>query len=133
MGELFWESANISAIINKEGEISNFIKVSKDITEQKQAEKIIKESEERYRSLVTNLPVGVFRSTPEGKVLSVNPAMVEIYGYDSVEELLNVPAQQFYKEKSAHQGMINKLDVKGFLLGFETLENKKDGSCRIVS
>ena len=96
--------------------------------DRKSKEELLKESEERYRSLVTNLPVGVFRSTIEGKVLSVNPAMLEIYGYNSEEEILNVPAQNYYSDKNARKEMLDTLDKYGVILEHETLENKKDGS-----
>ena len=104
-----------------------------DITNRKDADEALKKSEEKYRSLVTNLPVGIFRSTLEGKVLSVNPAMVHIYGYDSVEELLTVPAHEYYTENSPREKMLSMLKKEGQLLNYETLENKKDGSLIWVS
>ena len=96
--------------------------------DRKTKEERIKESEERYRSLVNNLPVGVFRSTVEGKVLSVNPEMLKIYGYSTQEELLSVPAQNYYSNKEARKIMLDTLDKYGVILEHETLENKKDGS-----
>jgi len=104
-----------------------------DTTDSNEADEALKKSEEKFRSLVTNLPVGIFRSTLEGKVLSVNPAMVHIYGYDSEEELLNVPAHKYYTEKSPREKMLSILIKKGKLLNYETLENKKDGSLIWVS
>jgi len=91
------------------------------------------ESEERYRSLVTSLPVGIFRSTLEGKVLSANPAMIKLYGYDSFEELTNVPAEAFYSDENPRKKMLNDLKKEGHLLDYETLEKKKDGSLIWVS
>ena len=105
--------------------VSYQISISLD---RKTKEERIKESEERYRSLVTNLPVGVFRSTVEGKVLSVNPEMLKIYGYSTQEELLSVPAQNYYSNKEARKIMLDTLDKYGVILEHETLENKKDGS-----
>ena len=99
-----------------------------DISKRKKAENLRIKSEERYRSLVNNLPVGVFRSTPQGIVLSANPAMAEIYGYDSVDELLKVPAKDYYTENNAREYMLSKLEKQACLLGHETQEWKKDGS-----
>ncbi len=104
-----------------------------DITERRKAEVALRESEKRYRSLVINLPVGIFRSIPQGKVLSANPVMAEIYGYDSVDELLKVPAEDYYATNSAREKMLTELEKQDFLLGYETLEKRKDGSLIWVS
>ncbi len=104
-----------------------------DVTEHKKRETKLKESEKRYRSLVTNLPVGIFRSTPQGKIVSANPAMAKIYGYDSEGEVVEVSAVDFYSQYVDRKKMLDELEKKDFLLGYETLEKKKDGSFIWVS
>jgi len=103
------------------------------ITERKQAEEDLRESEERYRSLVTNLPVGIFRSTLQGEMISVNTAMVEIYGYESVEELLSIPAEDYYTLRDSRDIMLKELEKQGYLLEYETQEKRKDNSLIWVS
>lgn len=61
-----------------------------DITESKHLEKVLSESVQRYSNLIQNSLDGVYKSTPDGKFLEVNPAMVKMLGYESVEELLNI-------------------------------------------
>src|SRR5574341_1457167 len=46
--------------------------------------------EASYRSLVENAPIGIFRSTPEGRIVSANPAFVRMLGYDSPAEVLRL-------------------------------------------
>lgn len=104
-----------------------------DISDRKQTEMSLKQSEERYRSLMENLPVGVFRSTYEGKVISANPAMAEIYGYGSVEELLKLPAVEYYHPSNPREKLLSELLKNKYLLGWETLEHKKDGALIWVS
>ena len=99
-----------------------------EITERKKTEKELIGSEERYRSLVTNLPVGIFRSTLQGKVIFANTAMVEIYGYESVEELLRIPAEDYYTLRDGRDKMLKKLEKKGYLLEYETQEKRKDNT-----
>lgn len=100
----------------------------RDITEQKISEQALLYSERKYRTLVDNLPVGIFRSTYEGQVISANPAMAKIYGYNTVEELLNVKASDYYAKENPRSQMLSELEKNGFLLEREALENKRDGS-----
>lgn len=88
----------------------------------------LSQSEERYRTLVNNLPVGIARSTPEGKIISANPAMAEMYGYESVDEVIKTPAFNFYPENNGRSQMLQKLSQNGFLKNYEDLELRKDGS-----
>lgn len=100
--------------------------VFRDISVRKRNEKVIQESEKKYRNLIETMPDGVYRSTPEGKFLEVNPAMVNILGYDSKEELLAIDIKkELYfnpedREKLTVQ--LNKDELDIFPL------KKKDGS-----
>jgi two-component system cell cycle sensor histidine kinase/response regulator CckA len=61
-----------------------------DITERKRAEATLRESEGRYRSLVSNANYGIYWVTLEGEFLYTNPALARILGYDSTEDLLSI-------------------------------------------
>jgi PAS domain S-box-containing protein len=54
------------------------------------SERALRKSEEIYRNLVMRIPDGVYKSTPAGKFIDVNPAMVKMLGYESKEELMNI-------------------------------------------
>jgi PAS domain S-box-containing protein len=56
--------------------------------ERQRAAKALQRSEESARTLVENAPLGIFRSREDGTLLAVNPALVEMLGYDSGEDLL---------------------------------------------
>jgi PAS domain S-box-containing protein len=99
-----------------------------DITKRINAEETLRESEERYRTLQSNIPVGVFRSTPGGKILSANPAMVKMFKYDSEEDLLAVPAVDFYLFPQQRETLLKRLRDKGSVTDFEVRMKCKDGS-----
>ncbi|RJP72391.1 MAG: PAS domain S-box protein [Ignavibacteriales bacterium] len=63
------------------------ITLIKNIRGRKKAEKILKESEERFKEIYENSTVGIYRTTPDGKVMMANPAFIKIFGYDSFEIL----------------------------------------------
>ena len=68
----------------------NFTGIIRDITGRKLAEAAFHESEERLRLLFNQMKDGFYYSTHSGRLLEVNPAMVEMFGYSSREEMLQV-------------------------------------------
>ena len=66
--------------------------------ERNQAEQQLRQSREDYRSLVQNAPVGIFRATADGRLLMVNPRLVEILGYTSESEVMARRATEFYTD-----------------------------------
>ncbi len=73
----------VNAIV-KGGDVAGASVLARDITGHR-------EKEQRFTQLFESLQEGVYISTPEGKLLEVNPALVSILGYDSKEDLLNLP------------------------------------------
>jgi len=60
----------------------------RDISERKQAERALRESEDNYRSLFENASIGIFHSLPEGRFLRVNKALSQMFGYVSPEDMV---------------------------------------------
>ena len=58
-----------------------------DVRRYKRVKKALAESEERYRQLFENVPIGIYRTTPDGRIVDSNPALVAMLGYDSFAEL----------------------------------------------
>ncbi|MFA6484303.1 MAG: PAS domain S-box protein, partial [Bacteroidales bacterium] len=57
------------------------------ITEHNRADKALKESEERFRTIFENSTIGIYRTNPEGQILLANPTLIKILGYSSFEQL----------------------------------------------
>jgi PAS domain S-box-containing protein len=100
-----------------------------------QAEESLRESEEKYRSLTNNLNVGVYRNTigPKGKFIEANPAIVEMFGYDSREEYLEVSVSDLYMNPEDRKKYNAKILRDGFVKNEELHLRKKDGTSFIGS
>jgi len=85
-GELYWESASISPIKNDKGEITHFLGIKEDITQNKILQELTIESEKRYRELFLNNPVPTYIFDEKTlEFVEVNEATVEYYGYSREE------------------------------------------------
>ena len=105
--------------------------VYEDVTERRQAEEALLQAERKYRSLFENAVEGIFQSTPEGRFLTVNPALARILGYSSPEELvggIHDITHQIYADPERRREYARLLEEHGFVLGFECQLNRKDGS-----
>ncbi len=82
-----WESATITPIRNKESEIVRFIAIKEDITLRKKAEQSLRESEEKFRSMVSNIPGVVYRCAydEDWTVLFITDAIENLTGYKATD------------------------------------------------
>src|SRR5208283_5514341 len=60
----------------------------RDISERVQAQEALREAEEKYRRIFEEAVIGIYQTTPEGRLLSANPALARLYGYDSPAEMM---------------------------------------------
>jgi PAS domain S-box-containing protein len=116
--------------IKENGEVKSVLVVGDDITERKQAVEALKVSERKYKDLVKNLSVGVYRNTPgpKGKFIEVNPAIVKIFGYDSREEFLRLNVSQLYQNPGARKEFNQKMKKDGLVKNAEIKLKRKDGT-----
>jgi PAS domain S-box-containing protein len=100
--------------------------------ERKRAEEALARSETTYRSLVEDSPFGIFRSTPDGRLLAVNPALVSILGYDSEAELLQKNmATDVYVDPAQRARLLDEVLKSDSLTG-ESLWRRKDAKAITV-
>ena len=93
-----------------------------------EAKKILTESEKKYRTLVTNLNIGVFRISPEGRFIQANPAMATIFGYGSAEELMAEDIVHLYQDPADRHKLIEDLFRNGNLKDRELAMRRRDGT-----
>lgn len=125
---------NSSPFTDVDGEVK-VIELVRDITEQKRAEEILRESEGKYRSLVKNVNIGIFRTEPAGagRFIEVNPALVRMLGYTSEKELMHLSPTDLYLNPNDRADYLNKLKKHGFVTAEELKFRKKKGAIFMVS
>ena len=72
-----------------EGRLNGISVFGRDITEQKTTERALREAEEKYRTIFDGSLEGLFQTSREGKLLTANPALAKMLGYQSADELLS--------------------------------------------
>jgi PAS domain S-box-containing protein len=106
--------------------IQGLVGIGQDITDRKLIQEALMASEELYRNLVEKMPDGVYISTTDGKFLSVNQAMVSIFGYNSKEEMLAIDIKKELYFDAEERNRLVSSNKKGGLAVFKL--KRKDGS-----
>jgi len=121
------ERAAAAANDDLKKEVSEHIRTGE---EKRQIEATLRESEKKYRSLVENLNVGVFRNSGgmDGKFIHANPAIVDMFGYKCCDELTDVSFIDFCETSSDRERLVNEVVERGFVKDRELSLIKKDGS-----
>ncbi|WP_291323622.1 PAS domain S-box protein [Desulfonatronospira sp.] len=92
---------------------------------------LVRRDDQDCLEALKNAPMGIFTSTPEGRLLSANPAMARIFGYDSPQELIESItdiAQQMHVDPYDREEIKRILREKGEVLNYECRMLRKDGS-----
>ncbi len=114
--------------IRLEGEAPVFTATLRDISERRQAEQVLGDQEEQYRLLFENATHGIYRTTPDGRILLANPALLEMLGYDSFEQLAARNLEADGTEAAyARDDFRGRLEAAGELRGLEATWERRDG------
>jgi len=100
-----------------------------DISARKKTEDELHRSELKYRNIIENAMEGIYQTTPQGRFVTVNPALVRMLGYDSAEELVGVVnniGRELYVDPGKREELIHLMDEQGFVSGFEFQLYRKD-------
>jgi two-component system NtrC family sensor kinase len=105
------------------------LSIYRDITERKRQEERLHTSQEDFKRLFEHMATGIFVSSKEGKFLNANQALLDMLGYDSKEEFLNIDLPQDLYVRSEDRGTFQKMmERDGRVIDYEVEFKCKDGS-----
>ncbi len=121
-------SMTISPITDDAGIVIGASTIARDITPHK-AEERLRENEERYRILVENIAVGIYRSTgdPKGRFIWGNSSLVKILGYPSFDKLRQIGVADIFVEHDGRKRLLADLREQGFVKNREIALRRADG------
>ncbi len=118
-----------TALRDAQGHVTGVQVIASDITDRKKVEIALRESEAQYRSLFENAALGIYRTTPDGRILAANTALLRMLGFDSFEELaarnLN---DEGYSSETPRSHFKKLVETTGSVTGLESAWKRRDGS-----
>ena len=101
--------------------------IARDVSERELAERALRASETRFRQLFERNLAGVYRTTLDGRLLDCNLAFARIFGYDSPEEALAVPAVDYYLSGEDRVEALRRLGERRTLTNYEQRLRRRGG------
>jgi PAS domain S-box-containing protein len=130
-GSVVWVQDEAVLISDDEGRPLYWQGVFADITGRRKVEEKLEESEAKYREIFENAVEGIFQTTPEGRLITANPAMARIFGYESPEALASSATDvtaALYADPARREEFAAGMRREGSISGFEAKVLRKDGS-----
>lgn len=107
----------VEPLHNSSGQVVGITGASLDISERKLAEEALQISEKNYRTLFNSIPVGLYRTSIDGKVLNANPALMSIMGIKDIHSIKAFDVLEGYVNKADRLEFKSKIEKEGFFYG----------------
>jgi PAS domain S-box-containing protein len=108
------------------------VRLEREVTEHRRTERALRESEDKYRSLAAQIPVGVYRTTQDGRYLYANPALAAMLGTKSVEDLMKTSAASAFADPADRDRLIALWKTKSGAVSSELRFKTRQGRLLLV-
>jgi PAS domain S-box-containing protein len=124
---------SISSLRDGGGVARGKLVVFHDITRRKQAARALRDAQDRFKTIFENAAIGLYRTTPDGRIVMANPAMIRMLGFDSFEDLAdrNLEGAGFEPTYSREE-FKQRIERDGQIIGLESPWTIVDGSVRFI-
>jgi PAS domain S-box-containing protein len=119
--------ASISLRKDSSGKPIGFRGIARDVTDRKRMEEELKESEKQYRTFFNTSRDCVFITSINGRLIDMNDAAVELFGYASRDELMQISIPDLYVKKEERTKHTNAIVKKGYSKDYPVDMRRKDG------
>ena len=128
-GSYIWVETHTALLRNEAGVPDRLLSVTRDIEGRKHAQEALRQSEERTRALIDRAAYGIFRSTRSGRFLDVNPSLVAMLGYESVDELMSIDIpRDLYVDEEERESWMAAIDGGAHPEWFDLTWRRRDGT-----
>jgi PAS domain S-box-containing protein len=103
------------------------VRLEREVAERRRTERALRESEDKFRSLAAQIPVGLYRTAPDGRFLYANPALAAILGYASVEDLMKIPITAAYVDPTDRARKLAHWKTRGGIVSSELRFKTRQG------
>lgn len=125
-----------SVLVDQAGRYHGGLSLVLDTTAREQAEREVRLSEQKYREIVDTAPIGIFRSTVEGRFISLNAKLAKMFAYDSPEEMIpairNI-AEQLFVNRDQRVGIVERVQSSSGFVPNEVEYRRRDGSTFVAN
>jgi two-component system NtrC family sensor kinase len=128
-GSWRWAESRATNLLD-EPSVAGIVLNIRDVSERKRADDALRESEERFRSLFENAPIGLYRASPDGRILLANAALARMLGHARADDLIGTDLAALAISASS-EPVTGEASVTG-AVGAETTWMRADGAPLIV-
>ena len=143
LGEGKWDIATHDEVLKRKDEIGTlahalnsmssqlrdlFNRLEQRVQELKETQNALEESEAHFRSLFDGVPVGLYRSAPDGTILDANPTLAGMLGFPDLVTFMKHNAAQLYLDPEERTLWQSQMEEKGTVHNFEIRMRRYDGS-----
>jgi PAS domain S-box-containing protein len=130
-GVIRWQKWTNRAFFDNRGNPIEYHSIGEDVTERRQAADALKASEEKFRRMFQDIILGIFQSTPDGRIVHVNRAFAKMFGYASPQALVDTvgdSAEHLYAHPRDRLKLIRLILASDIPIVAEVNFCRKDGS-----
>lgn len=127
----------LQPVLDENGQVPYIVAEGRDISEYRRVEAALRESEERFKNIFENAPIGIFQATIDGRFILVNTTLAQSFGYESPDDLMTETPAPFAKSLLVHaerwpEILKTVIGAKEFCR-FENEHRRKDGSVFVAN
>ena len=120
-------------VLDENGDVKNIIEYYIELKNNLPANNKANGETELFKELYENATIGIYRSTPGGKIITANPAAVAILGYTSLDELIEINLAEGYQNSEDRIRFQKIMEAEGTTFGFETKWKRGDNKVIDIS